>query len=175
MTLSDAEEGQHEYRIDLVGDEAIKQIYSSLGDEDAEYMVESLKSSIGEEWEPHLIYSYIINSESEMTNVSYVIYENEEYVNWASYQFLELPDWSLDDTWYTTDFETEDIDVIYEMFENTFTFMESLLQQYADENGIELVTSDETSTETTEEDVEATEETTEVETVEATETTESTN
>jgi hypothetical protein len=61
------------------------------------------------------------------------------------------------------------------MFENTFTFMESLLQQYADENGIELVTSDETSTETTEEDVEATEETTEVETVEATETTESTN
>ena len=50
-----------EYRVDLVGEEAVKACYTSYGDDFAEIMFDNLIDQVPD-WEPHLVMVYIITN-----------------------------------------------------------------------------------------------------------------
>ena len=66
--------GDHEYRIDLKGEEAVKALYSSADDKFASDMVEALKEDL-EGWEPHIIILCYISENIEKSYFSAIINE----------------------------------------------------------------------------------------------------
>jgi hypothetical protein len=148
-------EGYHEYRVDLVGDEAVKLAYTGINetfeDEMLTQLEDDITDSLGEEdWEPHLIYCFIISEGNNLTSYCYVVADGQEYTNWVQDGYLEFSDWTFTDDWYTTDFSSIDTDSLYDMIDDLLDMLEDVMETYADENGLTLEDTSETSTDTDE-------------------------
>lgn len=140
----------HEYRVDLKGEEAVKLLYKSAGDEFATSMVDSIKSSISD-WEPHIIMVYFIGDTVDEC-YSYCLYviDNQEYTNWFLQGYDTTNDWSLDDAWYSYDSSKDTDGKQYsELATKLVDDINTVMNDYANSKGW-LTTNDNSSTETTE-------------------------
>lgn len=140
----------HEYRVDLKGEEAVKLLYKSAGDEFATSMVDSIKSSISD-WEPHIIMVYFIGDTVDEC-YSYCLYviDNQEYTNWFLQGYDTTNDWSLDDAWYSYDSSKDTDGKQYsELATKLVDDINTVMNDYADSKGW-LTTNDNSSTESTE-------------------------
>lgn len=120
MDLSEVEAPEgHDYRIDLVGEDAVKLLYSSMGDEFATDMVNSIADSI-DGWEPHIIMAMFI-AEDRKESYCYCLYviDDCEYTNWFFQGYDTVTDWALDEGWYTYDSESDESGEIYANLINT--------------------------------------------------------
>lgn len=171
MNLDDVDSPDgHEYRIDLIGEDAIKLLYTSVSDEFATDMVDSITESISD-WEPHIIMVLFIgdNVEDSYGYCLYVI-DDTEYTNWFFQGYDTVDDWTLDDTWYTYDAESDTEGETYtNLMNNLVEEVNNVMTSYADSKGwlSETIDTDELSNSVTE--------STETEEVESTEETESNN
>lgn len=140
----------HEYRVDLKGEEAVKLLYKSAGDEFATSMVDSIKSSISD-WEPHIIMVYFIGDTVD-ESYSYCLYviDDQEYTNWFLQGYDTTNDWSLDDAWYSYDSSKDTDGKQYsELATKLVGDINTVMNEYADSKGW-LTTTDGSSTESTE-------------------------
>ena len=140
----------HEYRVDLKGEEAVKLLYKSAGDEFATSMVDSIKSSISD-WEPHIIMVYFIGDTVDEC-YSYCLYviDNQEYTNWFLQGYDTTNDWSLDDAWYSYDSSKDTDGKQYsELATKLVNDINTVMNDYANSKGW-LTTNDNSSTESTE-------------------------
>ena len=166
----DAPEG-HEYRIDLVGDDAIKLLYNSVSEDFATDMLASITESISD-WEPHIIMVLFIGDKAE-DSYGYCLYviDDTEYTNWFFQGYDTVDDWALDDAWYDYNAESDTEGKTYTNLMNSLVEkVNTIMTSYADSKGWLSDTIDnQESTET--ESVEGTEstESTETESVESTE------
>lgn len=168
MDLSEVEAPEgHEYRIDFVGEDAVKLLYKSVGDEFATDMVESITSSITD-WEPHIIMVMFIGDNVE-DSYSYCLYviDNSEYTNWFFQGYDTVGDWALEEDWYTYDAESDGNGEKYSTLMNTLVDnVNTVMLSYADSNGWlvnEELTSETVEESTTEENTETVESTDEAE------------
>lgn len=88
-----------EYRLDVKGDNNVKGIYDSLGDDYANYMTDSFKEQLDNE-ELHFIFVYILEEDSISLNCMYV-HDDTENINWAVNGYSDIKPWKLDDKWYS--------------------------------------------------------------------------
>lgn len=143
MTLKYDEEdtedhsNDHEYRIDMVGEKAIRSIYEDIGSDYADSILNSLYNDLGDEWEPHLIYCLSIDNRN-FTAYCYIVLDNEEYLNWISDGYIELNDWKLNEDWYNVEFGVTDDEQVYNLVDDTIETVAELIEQYASENDIEI-------------------------------------
>ena len=139
MTNANEDSTTKEYRIDINGEEAIKEIYSSVSDEFAENMLENFKAITSEGDEPRLIYCFLIDPDMEaFTAYCYNIIDNTEYLSWVCDGYIDLYDWELDDSWYSTDFEITDALVMYSMADKVGSDIQSMINQFAEDHNIEI-------------------------------------
>ena len=168
MDLSEVEAPEgHEYRIDFVGEDAVKLLYKSVGDEFATDMVESITSSITD-WEPHIIMVMFIGDNVE-DSYSYCLYviDNSEYTNWFFQGYDTVGDWALEEDWYTYDAESDGNGEKYSTLMNTLVEnVNTVMLNYADNKGwlVNEEPTSETVKESTEENTETAESTEETET-----------
>ena len=150
-----------EFRIDLVGEDAVKLIYSSIGDDFATEMVDSIKSTI-KDWEPHIIMVYFIgeNSADSYCCCLYVI-DNAEYTNWFFQGYDTVNDWALSEDWYLYDADSDtDGEQYADLISDLVSDIDEVMLSYANSKGwVEESTEQSESTETvdTTEEVEDTE------------------
>lgn len=138
-----------EFRIDLVGEQAVRDSYGDLSDEAKDNMLENMKETIDTNWEPHLIYSFIIGENNELTTYCYIVNNDREYANWVCQGYIELDDWELPNEWYSDDsMNLEDTDKIFEMMKSLLEKFEDLIKKYAEENDIDLSAVEDTTEET---------------------------
>ena len=161
MDLSEVEAPEgHEYRIDFVGEDAVKLLYKSVGDEFATDMVESITSSITD-WEPHIIIVMFIGDNVE-DSYSYCLYviDNSEYTNWLFQGYDTVGDWALEEDWYTYDAESDGNGEKYSTLMNTLVDnVNTVMLSYADNKG--WLVNEELTSETVEESTEENTETVE--------------
>lgn len=168
MDLSEVEAPEgHEYRIDFVGEDAVKLLYKSVGDEFATDMIESITSSITD-WEPHIIMVMFIGDNVE-DSYSYCLYviDNSEYTNWFFQGYDTVGDWALEEDWYTYDAESDGNGEKYSTLMNTLVDnVNTVMLSYADSKGwlVDEEITNETVEESTEENTETAESTEETET-----------
>lgn len=158
-----------EYRVDLVGEKAVKACLSLDDEGFAQTTLDNLKAGLDEDWEPHLIMGYIVstdNKDSKEDNILVFNYyvDDEEITNWVMQGYVNVDDWKLDETWYTTDFSTIEGDAYADMMLKLNTELDGILDKYFKDNNIELETDEIESTTEVETTETETEITTEVET-----------
>lgn len=140
----------HEYRVDLKGEDAVKLLYKSAGDEFATSMVDSIKSSISD-WEPHIIMVYFIGDTVD-ESYCYCLYviDNQEYTNWFLQGYDTTNDWSLDNAWYSYDSSKDTDGKQYtELATKLVGDINTVMNDYANSKGW-LTNNDNQSTESTE-------------------------
>lgn len=137
-----------EYRIDLVGEDAIKSLYSSLSSDFAEDMLSNMKDTVGKEennWQPHMIIAAHIDKNPEKSYI-YCLYvvNSTEYTNWFLMGYGYTDDWKLEDAWYDYDPKSDKSgDKYSELASNLMIQVNKVVTKYAKENGLTKV--DETS------------------------------
>ena len=132
-----------EYRVDLVGDEAVRACYTSLGSNFADSMLANLKGQITD-WEPHLIFVYLVDENSKDISMQcYYVADNTEYTNWVLQAYVPISEWALDESWYTIDVNSIDLDKFVEMLDNETIKISKLLDEI-------IANSEQTSTDDTE-------------------------
>lgn len=118
-----------EYRVDLVGDNAVRECYTSLGLNFADSMVANLKSQLTD-WEPHLIFVYLVDTKSDDISMHcYYVADDAEYTNWVMQAYVEVDDWKLDDSWYTIDVNAIEIEEFTSMLETETVKISKLLDK----------------------------------------------
>lgn len=163
--LTDGKNKVYDYRIDLQGADAIKKAYGKLADDVGDSIIDAMKESIGKDWEPHLIYCFSVSGkpgtkDSTFVACCYIIYNESEYMNWIANGYIELDDWALDEKWYDDDALNKlSGDEAYEYVDGLVKDLENIIQKFADDNGIDLDTTEstESSESNTESDVNETE------------------
>lgn len=134
---SEPETNKHEYRIDVIGEKAIREIYKVAGDEFADSMINALKEQLGDSWEPHIIFSYLISNNENLAIACYVIIDNAETLNWVADGYVLLDDWALDKGWYELKEGTDNDEQATAVLETTINTINSLMTAYAEANGLE--------------------------------------
>lgn len=163
--LTDGKNKVYDYRIDLQGADAIKKAYGKLAAVVGDSIIDAMKESIGKNWEPHLIYCFSVSGkpgtkDSTFVACCYIIYNESEYMNWIANGYIELDDWALDEKWYDDDALNKlSGDEAYEYVDGLVKDLENIIQKFADDNGIDLDTTD--NTEGVENETESTESSTE--------------
>lgn len=142
----------HEYRVDMIGEDAIKACYSSLGEKNAQIMYNNLTDGL-EDWEPHLImvYNWCDEEVNEPDDIFYkrlqmyclMVEDNQEYTNWALQGYAEIGNWKLDESWYTTDFTEITGEEYDNMIMNLVNNLAEVLNTFAEENNLQEVSIDE--------------------------------
>lgn len=136
MDLTDSDLAGREFRVDLVGEDAVKLMYSSLGKDFADDMVTSIKESI-KDWDPHIIMTFFIgdNTADSYCYCLYVI-DNAEYTNWLFQGYDTVEDWTLSDDWYTYDADKDSDGKIYtELITKLVEDIDKVMLSYADYKG----------------------------------------
>ena len=130
-----------EYRIDLVGEDAVKACYQMHDEEFAQIMYDNLTSQ-GPEWEPHLIFVIIVDTTGETQQIAITclyVEDNEEYTNWIMQGYFDVYDWKLGQEWYDTDFSTTDGAAYGEMMDTLITDIDTMLNQYIKDNDFGII------------------------------------
>lgn len=133
-----------EYRVDIVGDDAVKEIYKSVNDEYADAMVEDLKGQVkyltgNSEADLHLVICYRFMDDSLMM-YCYSVVDNKELLSWKTdaYAIMDTLDWKLDEAWYNDDIKTISPDEAFELKNNLVKEMSDLLDKFTSENNIPM-------------------------------------
>lgn len=136
MDLTESDVKGREFRVDLVGEDAVKLLYTSHGNDFAKEMVDSIKSTI-ENWDPHIIMTFFIgeNYEDSYCYCLYVI-NNGEYTNWLFQGYDAVDDWTLSEDWYSYDAEKDSDGKVYsELITNLVEDIDKVMLSYADSKG----------------------------------------
>lgn len=125
-----------EYRIDLVGEDAIKLMYANMPDEFADDMYNSILTSV-EDWEPHIIMAMFIG-EDDADTFCYCLYviDDTEYTNWLFQGFDYVGDWTYSEDWYSYDPEEDtDGDRFSELTLEVVNNINNIMYEYSLERG----------------------------------------
>lgn len=138
---SDSPETTQEYRVEIVGDQNFKEIYNSIDTELGQNIVDTLKEQVAQisenEFIPHVIYTFLIDTESNAISVvCNIIVDGIEHSNWILDGYIELEDWSLSEDWYTDDFSTLTSDEAFNKLESVLNTIQSLIDKFMEENNI---------------------------------------
>lgn len=157
-------EGHSSIVVDVQGFENIKKLYSNIGDDFADSVVEQMKllrdkvvedGTYGITADDQVNFRFIIVSndeESWIESVGCYIYfgdkkpETLEYsdlsLNWVVEGINELYDWELLDGWYTFDWSTltiwEDLTPAEDLLEEQFSVIQTMIEKFSEDNGIDL-------------------------------------
>lgn len=142
MLLDDSDTSE-EYRVEIVGEELFKGIYKDTSDELGDNIIQTLKEqvqSISEnEFVPHVIYTFLFNKENNDISIACeLIVDDQEHINWLTDGYIELADWKLDDSWYSSDFKELTSDESFEMLGGLVDNIQILINNYAQENNIPI-------------------------------------
>lgn len=113
----DNEYNMSEFIVELVGEDAVKSLYSSMSDAYVEQVMASLKEQAGEDWEPNLKFVFdISNTSDEFSAVCLVNQDGQDYTNWAMAGYTGIGTWKLDTKWYEdlSDITSEEYDEMYD-------------------------------------------------------------
>ena len=126
----------HEYRIDLVGDDTVKLLYESVGKDFADNMLDSIKESLNNNWDSHIIMSYFLGDDIK-DSCAYCLYviDNEEYTNWIFQGYDTTEDWKLDSEWYSYDGSSDDGETYSKMMDNLIVKVNTIMTKYAADKG----------------------------------------
>lgn len=158
----DGYENYHEYRVEVKGEDAFKSLYSVISDDFANTMYSNFKqqavdSGLGDDWEPHLIYTYLISNDENLSVACYVVANGTENINWASDGYVIVDDWELDSAWY--DITKDDTpETVNELLEKTVSTLQENVNKAVEsetETGEAETGSAEAETETSEVETEA--------------------
>ena len=106
-------------------------------------MLANLKGQITD-WEPHLIFVYLVDENSKDISMQcYYVADNTEYTNWVLQAYVPISEWALDESWYTIDVNSIDLDKFVEMLDNETIKISKLLDEI-------IANSEQTSTDDTE-------------------------
>lgn len=134
-----------EFRIDIKGEDAYTCIFGDgvAAKERAQVDISILRSQLVEQfgevdsainYEPHNIINYMIYGDN-ITIISYLVYEDAEYINWIINGYLELDEWSLPEEVYEfdissanederieiTDLVTNEVDRVLDLYESKYS------------------------------------------------------
>lgn len=149
-----------EYRVEIVGESAFKEIYENINDELGENIIATLKEQISQisenEYVPHVIYTFLFDTETKYMSVAcQLVVDEEEHINWIMDGYLELSDWKLDEAWYNSDFSILTSDEAFELLEGLMLQMQEIINKYAEENSITMKETGETYEELDDSEIES--------------------
>ena len=125
-----------EYVIDINGEEACKEIYSSVKKEYGEEIVKSLKEYLGDSWTPHMEIGFIWDENNQVAMYCNVISTTGSHdSNWICVGYGSTPSWELPDEWYSADYDTnteENNAKLVDMLNRATDYMSTIL--YPDGN-----------------------------------------
>lgn len=136
--ITDQETGEsfEQYTVTLNGEDAVKQLYSSLPDEFGDEMVSSMTESLPD-WKPN--FNLVIRmSDNLQDTYCFCVYtlNNQEYTNWIFQGFDYVEDWALSESWYSYNpDEDESGDTLYTILEDTSAQVNSIMYNYAVSKG----------------------------------------
>lgn len=147
---TEAYTGYREYYAVFNTYDEIRKLYSSVGAEYADSMVESIKSAFHEGVVPTFKIFYMISDGGGLTVACHLVEEEETYLNWYYDGYLLVYDWELPEEWYTYDFS--DAKKSEDMLTALSESLEAMLMKYAEDNEVTVTEQGETpeSTEGTE-------------------------
>ena len=157
-----------EFRIDLIGDDAIKSMYSTNSESFKSDMITNLHAKIEQtvpNWEPHIIVRVQIDTETNkiVYAASCFVVSGQEYFDFQLIGYDNTIDWEMPKEWYNYNPENDTTgEEFYKLFTDTTSVVDNVLMTYASDNGFDIGgedtdnTEDEENTENTE--VETTEE-----------------
>lgn len=153
---SDSPETTQEYRVEIVGDENFKEIYNSIDTELGQNIVDTLKEQVAQisenEFTPHVIYTFLIDTESKaMSVMCQIVVDGYEHSNWILDGYLELGDWSLSEDWYSDDFSTLTSDEAFNKLNIVLNDIQSLINSFMNDNNIPVESEEVTEESITEE------------------------
>lgn len=122
--------------------EDIRKLYSSVSEEYADAMIESIKSAFHEGVVPTFKIYYMISDGGGLTVACHLEENGETYLNWYYDGYLLIYDWELPEEWYTYDFS--DSQVSENMLTELAGSLEELLMKYAEENEVTVTEQGET-------------------------------
>ena len=122
--------------------EDIRKLYSSVSEEYADAMIESIKSAFHEGVVPTFKIYYMISDGGGLTVACHLEENGETYLNWYYDGYLLVYDWELPEEWYTYDFS--DSQVSENMLTELAGSLEELLMKYAEENEVTVTEQGET-------------------------------
>lgn len=136
-----------EYLVDIVGEDNVKKMYSSVDSTFGDTMVQGMYDAVGEDWEPHFKLIFFTTADGAFTVACHVVIDDTDQMNWYFDGYLNVYDWSLPEEWYTNDFS--DTETSETLLTNLIQDLHTMISKYAEDNGIDTTT-DEENTESTE-------------------------
>ena len=137
--------GIKEYRIDIIGEENIRAMYSSKSDEFVNNMMDILKmqmSNIDANWEPHMLTAFQLDEETGkiLCAASIFIVNGTENNNFIMLGYDKLPeDWEMPEEWYSYNAD-DDLEGLKFMdyYEATSQNITTVLYKYAEAQGWDI-------------------------------------
>lgn len=139
----DTDNGFDVYYVYLDGWDNIKKLYSSVDEALAKQMIESMKGSVPDGKDIQLRFKYILGNEEEFSAGCELIMDDKEYTLWYFDGYLLLYDWKLSNDWYTYDFK--DGETADAMLTDLLSELDAMFKQYADDNGLETPSKEESN------------------------------
>lgn len=122
-----------EYVITVKGYDNVKYLYSSIGEEYAKSMVDSLQEYMGKDWIPELQFGYVYTLEGEIGFYCSTVQDGDSYLNWVCEGPISFVDWKLGDKWYTTEFKADNSQVLYDLMQEELSSLEKKLESMKSE------------------------------------------
>jgi len=147
MTHDEAEDDLadvKEYRIDIVGEDAVRSLYSDKSSDFVDTMMTNLRmqvSNIDQNWEPHIITAFQIDNKTNkiLSAASVLVANNNEYNNFIMMGYDKTDDWKLPDEWYSYDPNNDaDGTEFISYFDKTSQIITDVLHSYAESQGWDL-------------------------------------
>lgn len=133
-----------EFRIDLIGDDAIKNMYSTNSESFKSDMITNLHKKIEQtvpNWEPHIIVRVQIDTETNkiVYAASCFVVSGQEYFDFQLIGYDNTIDWEMPKEWYDYNPENDTTgEEFYGLFTNTTNTVDNVLMNYANDNGWDI-------------------------------------
>ena len=109
-------------------------MYSTVSEEFATSMVESLIDYMGEDWVPGLQYGYIYSTSGNLGLYCNIIVDGKYYLNWLTEGYDEFIDWSLSEEWYTTEFTKDNSQKLYDLMQKDLDTLSTNMDKVSNES-----------------------------------------
>lgn len=128
------------YDITIESWEGIRALYEPVSEEFADDMVETMKSSLTEDWDPYFKFRINVTKDGLFAAQCVIKVENTIYTQWAVDGYALLYDWDLPDEWY--DIDLADGEKAEEMLTSLMEDISNMVGKYMEENPDMLITDD---------------------------------
>jgi len=145
-------EGVREYVIDIRGRDACIALYNGVGDGNSfggkliDTIVSYLAESTGGTWEPHIELGMLYSNNHDFMAYLNLMVNDEPQNNWLLLRYAEVPDWQLDEKFYTVEFTEENAEEVCELVAKATSDIYSIIEDDIASRETESNTTDESNT-----------------------------